>query len=232
MNSIEIVERVFGMFGQVVIAGGGGAVVAFLLFKYLGKGWIESQLAKDLELAKAEIGLLSARKLKLHDREYVVFPKIWSKLNKAYASLGRAVIGFREVPNLDKYSKDEIASWLKGSDLSEAEKTRFENEGSDIMALNRILDRRELLAAQRDFFDFHEELTAEKIFLSPDLKGKLEKVGGLLRSSWANKKMDFDGHSSRDFLSAAYKIYEDEAKPVIGEIEEIFRARIFPAAKD
>ncbi len=231
MISIEITQLVFSMLGQTVAAGGGGAVVAFLLFKYLGKSWLESQLAKDLELAKAEIGLLSARKLKLHDREYVVFPRIWSKLNTAYATLGRAVISIREIPNFANYSPEELIKWLEGSDLTEAERHRFTKEGSTTQALSKILDSRDLLAANRDFIDFHAELTSEKIFLSTDLKEKLEHVAKLMRRSWAHRKMDIDGYSDRDFLSSAYEIYEEKASPVISEIEDLFRAKIFPSHK-
>jgi hypothetical protein len=231
MNSIERVDQVFGILGQIVAAGGGGAVVAFLLFQYLGKSWLEKQLAKDLELAKAEIGLIMARKLKMYDREFVVFPRIWSKLNKAYGSLGRAVVSLREIPNFARLSPDELESWLDGSDLTDSEKHWFTKEGSSTAALCKILDWRDLLTANRDYIDFHQEFMAEKIFLSPDLKEKLEQIAELMRSSWVDRKMDMDGHQGRDFLVTAYKTYNEEAGPVVSEIEEIIRAKFHPADK-
>ena len=93
-------DAVFSFLGQVISIGGGAAAISYALFHFLAKGWIQNQLAKDLESAKSEISLLAARQLKLHDREYVVFPEVWAKLNKAFQSLGDAVISYRRIPDL------------------------------------------------------------------------------------------------------------------------------------
>ena len=76
---------------SVVAAGSGGALVALGLFKYLGQSWIKHQLTKDLERAKAEISLLSSRRMKLHDKEYEVFPELWARLIKASNSLSASI---------------------------------------------------------------------------------------------------------------------------------------------
>ena len=133
-------ETVFSLIGEVVAAGGGGGLVAYILFSFLGRSWIENQLAKDLEEAKSEISLLAARKLKLHDREYIVFPEVWSKLNRAYGSLGKVVISFRWFPDFGRMAKDELADWIETSDLTDQERSYFVKEEDKIKAYGRILD--------------------------------------------------------------------------------------------
>jgi hypothetical protein len=224
-------DLIFSWLGQLVAAGGGGALVAYGVFKFLGKSWIENQLAKDLEVAKSEISLLAARKMKLHDREYIVFPEVWSKLNKAFASLGNAVISFREIPDLGRMSEAELKTWVERSDLSEDEKAYLLGERDRFRAYSRILDWRSLRQANKDFVDFHNCLQINRIFLSPEIKEKLDQIGTFLRGAWVAKKMDWDGHKlneGKSFLSEAYEKYDKQAKPIMLEIETLVQGKLFP----
>lgn len=227
-------DLIFSLLGQLIAAGGGGALVAFALFKFFGKSWIENQLSKNLEVAKSEISLLAARKMKLHDREYVVFPEVWSKLNKAFASLGNAVTSFREFPDLGRMSEAELQTWMKRVDLTEDEMTYLLGEGDKIKAYSRILDWRSLLEANKDFVDFHTYLQSNRIFLSPEIKEKLDQIGSLLREVWVAKKMDWDGHKldeGKSFLREAYEKYNKQAKPIMTEIETLVQGKLFPESQ-
>ena len=227
-------DLIFSGLGQMIAAGGGGALVTFFLFKFLGKSWIENQLSKNLEVAKSEISLLAARKMKLHDREYVVFPEVWSKLNKAFASLGNAVISFREFPDLGRMSHAELETWMERSGLKDDEKAYLLGETDKIMAYSRILDWRSLLEANKDFVDFHTYLQSNRIFLSPEVKEKLDRIGSLLREVWVAKKMDWDGHKlneGKSFLQEAYEKYDKQAKPIMAEIETLVQGKLFPESR-
>lgn len=227
----DAAQQVFSLIGQVVAAGGGGALVAFAIFRSLGKGWIENQLAKDLEAAKSEIALLSARQLKLHDREYAVFPEIWAKLQKAVASLGGAIISFREIPDFNRQSEVEQDEWLTRSDLSEDEKRYFLAQADKVRTYSRILDWRDLVRAREDFIEFRTFFHANRIFIRPEIKEKFDQIDNLLNSSWVSKKMDWDGYSrggETNFLSEALKKYEREIKPLMAEIEGLVQGTFFP----
>lgn len=228
------VHMFFSWIGQLVAVGGGGAIVASAVFRYLGKGWIENQLAKNLEAAKSEISLLAARKMKLHDREYVVFPEVWSKLNKAFSSLGIAVFSFREMPDLGRMDPGEIESWADRSNFSEDEKRFLLREQDKNKAYGRILDWRDLAEANKDFIDFYTCLQENRIFLSPDVKLKLDEIASLLKASWVAKKMDWDGHTleGKSFLTEAYEKYDKEAKPIMAQIEGLVQERLFPNNQD
>lgn len=225
------VDSIFGLLGQLVAAGGGGAVVAFALFRFFGESWIESELARRLEIAKAEISLLAARRMKLPDREYLVFPEVWAKLNKAVSSLGRVIISFREMPDLNRMSEADLSGWLDRSDLSDDERRFLAAATDKSIAYGRVLDWRALIEARAAFVDFHTYLQSNRIFLSPDLKERFDRIGQLIPESWIAKKMDWDGHSQtagESFLTKAWDKYEKQVKPLMLEIEKLVQSRLFP----
>lgn len=215
----------------MVTAGGGGALVAYAVFKFLGRSWIETQLAKDLEAAKSEIAVLAARRLKLHDREYTVFPEVWSKLHQAVGSLGAALLSLRETPDFDSMSDNELAEWIKRSDLSENDRAYLSGERDKGRAFCRILDWRDIVKARKDFIEFHTFFQSNRIFISPDIKEPLDKITKLLHESWVAKKMDWDGYSrgaGTSFLIEAMDKHHQQIKPLMSEIETLVQKKLFP----
>jgi hypothetical protein len=228
-------QQVFSFLGEVVVAGGGGGVVAYGIFRLLGKNWIEHQLAKDLEAAKAEIGLTAARRLKLHDREYTVFPGVWERLNTAFRSLGVAIVSFREIPDFSRMQQPEIDTWLsRRKDFTDEETDYFKKQKDKVQALSRILDTRSLSTAHSDFIAFRDFFQANSIFISPDIKAKLDEISSLMNEAWAARRMDLDGHRLEDnksFLTQAWKTYQEKVKPLMSEIEGSVQSRLFPGQK-
>jgi hypothetical protein len=224
-------DAVFNFLGQVISIGGGAVAISYALFHFLAKGWIQNQLAKDLESAKSEISLLAARQLKLHDREYVVFPEVWAKLNKAFQSLGDAVISFRKIPDLQNMAAKDFDDWIKKAELSDAEQKLLITSSDKVRAYARILDFRSLSKAKEDFYKFHEYFHENRIFLSPDIKKKLEQVSDLLQGAWVDKHMDWEGHrpgEGESFLLEAWEKYDKKARPIMIEIEVLFQEKLFP----
>lgn len=226
-----IPDQFFGLVGQLVTAGGGGALVAFALFRFLGRNWIEHELAKKLEAAKAEIGLLAARRMKLPDREYIVFPEVWAKLNKAVGTLGAAIISFRQFPDFNRQTQEERDVWLARSDMSDEERDYFARESDKIRAYSRILDFRALRDAGQAFNDFRECFHANRIFISPAIKSKLDEIDDLIKESWIAKKMDLEGLSrggDTNWLLKAHDTHEKQIKPLMLEIEGLVQGKLFP----
>ncbi len=224
-------ETIAGWLAQLLAAGGGGALVAYFVFKYLGDNWIKHRLAKNLEQAKSEISLLAALKLKLHDQEYVVFPEIWSKLNAAVAALGSAVSLFKEYADLDRMREDEFQKWLGRSDLNEHEKEFLLAQERKNNAYGRILDFRALRKANEGFIEFHTYLNDKRIFIDPVVKSKLDEIDDLLHSIWVDRKIsleDFGDGDSRKYWTDAWKKYKDTVKPAMVDIEALFQKKLFP----
>lgn len=227
-------QQIWSFVGRIITAGGGGAVVAYAIFRVLGKGWIEHQFARELEVAKSEISILSARRLKLHDREHVVFPGLWSRLNKVFVSLHRAVVSVRHVPEFQQMTPSDLDSWVNSSDLSEDEKSYFNSEKDKGRAYGRILDWRDLNRAKRDFFKFQKYLRDNRIFLNPEVKDKLDEIDKLINASLVAREMDWKRlgrGTGKDFLSEAWDTLDKQVKPLMGEIESLVQARLFPDSR-
>src|SRR5271154_6132179 len=83
---------------QLITVAGGGAIIGFALFQWLGKKWLETRFAKNLELFKHEqsqeierlryrINALMDRTTKLHQHEFEVIPEVWDKLGTAMSGV-------------------------------------------------------------------------------------------------------------------------------------------------
>jgi len=230
----DIIDQIFGVFGQLILAGGGGAAIAWILFKKFGENWISHQFAKDLEAAKAEISLLVARRMRLHDKEYEVFPEIWSRLVNASNRLSASIISLKEMPDFSKMSDEDIGEWVERSDLTGEEKSFFLGEGDKIKALDRIIDIRGIRDAGLSYYEFREYLQNNRIFLHPEIKDKFDRIESLLRKSWAARKTDFNhrGETGKtDFLMKAFDTFEKEVRPLMNEIESLVQAKLFPESE-
>ncbi len=92
---------------QAFVSGIGGGTVA-LLVMFFGENYIKHPLDEKLEQAKSEITLHAAKRLKLHDKEFEVFPEIWARLIEAKASLETAVDPIKQSSVYMEYSEEKI----------------------------------------------------------------------------------------------------------------------------
>lgn len=241
----EFTQQFFIVIGKVVVGGGACVAVAYALLKIFAKSWLDNQfaqklevarseLAKDLEAAKSELSILSARRLKLHDREYVVFPELWSKLNRVFVSLNQAVVSLRQVPDFQRMEATDLDSWVNRSDLSDNEKSYFNLERDKGRAYVRILDLRDLNRAKGDYYEFRTYLQDNRIFLSPEVKGKLCEIDKAIHASLVAKEIDWDGlghGTGKSYLMEALDTLDKQVKPLMGEIEFLVQAKLFPESR-
>src|SRR2546422_9956398 len=112
-------ELVVGAILKIVAVGGGAAALAYGLFVWLGKHWLEQQFAKDLEEFRHEqakeiehvrhdINSLFSRVSKIHDREFEVLPTAWKLLHESYGRAFQACSPLREFSDLSRMSDAEL----------------------------------------------------------------------------------------------------------------------------
>lgn len=230
----DIAQQIWVFVGKLLVEGGGTAAIAYGLLRYFGKNWIEHRLAKELESTKSELSVLAARRMKLHDREHALFPELWSRLNKVLASLDRVVLSLRQIPPFGRFTDSDIEAWIGRSDLSDDERRYFTSEKNKEYAYNRILDARDLNEAQKDYIEFHNHLQDSRIFLSPEIKGKLDEIDKSAGRALTARKMDWSGlgrGSGKDFLLEAADTLDEKVKPLMSEIELLVQGRLFPEVK-
>lgn len=214
------------------IAAGGASIWAFL--KFFGESWLQHHLAKDLERAKSEISVYAARRLKLHDKEYEVFPDIWSLLCDAKSAISLCLLEFRTLPDVSRMSDTEFREWVEGDEFTIDEQAVLLGASDRFAMLNRVLDFRNLRDAEIKLHQFQTYFAKHRIFLSPEIREKFDEIRDLLRKSWAAKKTDFrlDGSASQtDFLGKALDVLQNEIDPMMLEIEKLIQGKLFPESE-
>src|SRR2546428_1300707 len=116
-------ELVVGAILKIVAVGGGAAALAYGLFVWLGKHWLEQEFAKDLERfrheqakeiehVRHEINSLFSRVSKIHDREFEVLPAAWKKLHESNGRVFQACSALKQYPDLSAMSEDQLKEFL------------------------------------------------------------------------------------------------------------------------
>ncbi len=199
MSDIAVVQEIYSFIGQIALQLGGVVIISYSLIKYAVHKWVENKLslnlerykadqAKELESLRSKINLLLERTLKLHEKEYEVFPAVWEKLIDACFSLERCVSGYKTIPDFIRMNDEELHKFLNRSDLSDDEKDYFSTKENKISAYADILNWRDIKIAHESFMAFHGYLQKNRIFLSHEIKEELVKIDYLMWKVWVRKK--------------------------------------------
>jgi len=165
-----------GWIVQVLIGGGSAVVVTLGLFRFLGQSWIKHRLDKELERAKSEISLHAAKRMKLHDKEFEVFPEIWARLIDAKASLEDAMGELREAPDFSSMDEEKFEEWLESRNLTEVEKDSMVNAANRKSCFDSIQDNRNLKRAIESNFELQKYLKKTGFFLTMRLEASLTRL--------------------------------------------------------
>jgi hypothetical protein len=132
----QLTEMVVTTIGGLIMAGGGGAAIAFALFKVFGEKWLnakfEERLAeykhaqqKEIEQLTFRINALMDRTTKLHQHEFDVLPEPWSRLNDAFGQTTAFVSSLQSYPDLNRMTDDHLNGFLKNTPLGDWEKAEL-----------------------------------------------------------------------------------------------------------
>jgi len=160
-------ETITQLIGNAVIYAGGSVAIAYALFVFLGKRWIDSRFAKEIEKYKNEqdseleklklkINTMFNKVLKTQEKEYDILPNLWCKLQKLRTELNRAVISFRSLPDLDRYDKESLDKFIEQEKIPEAVAANLRNKTNKINVYSGYLDIKQMREAYKAFNDFHE----------------------------------------------------------------------------
>jgi hypothetical protein len=175
-------DQFWAEIGKFIAASGGVVVIAFGIFSWLGKRWIENQFnqrleaykaaqAQELEEYKAKVTTLFSRITKIHEKEFDVLPTAWCKLQTALGKVGIPAAIFKEYPDLKFLNDGEVEELLARHSFSTTEKQKLML--ADPLDRNQLyqdsLFWEELNRAYDALNDFHNYIVFNKIFLSSDL---------------------------------------------------------------
>ena len=229
-------EQFYEAIGKIVAVGGGAAAIAYGLFLFLGKRWIEDKFSmrlesykneqqKNLEDFKYQINALFNRVLKIHDKEMEILPEAWAKLHDAIDLTSNLVSVYQEYPDFKRLKDTEVISYLESikwkqhqiDELLEA--TDRNKHFQEKIFWHRLGD------AQKRFSDFHKYITRNKIFMGEELKSHFSKVGDLLWESLVTREV---GEEVKDhkMIVESYKKLKENLNQIVSEIEKLMQERL------
>lgn len=181
----------------IVGAGGGGAAVAYLIFKTLGAKWLDNHFAGRLQALKHDhdhemvhlklkIDGQLDRAVKLNQREFDVVPTIWKAATEAHYGVVDTISVMQSHPDLNRMTEEEFEEFLSGTRLQEFQKTEIRQlNGWD--RTSYYSDKAQWLKlndANKLMVDFNHALLTNSIFLHPDTFTEFERFANPLRKAF------------------------------------------------
>ena len=221
-----MIDQILQFLGEVVAYGGGAAVIAYLLFRYLGKSWIESKFSERLEQFKhqqaleiqrlrIEIDSTLSGVLKIQEKEFETLPEAWRKLDEAYGQVSALVSPLQQYPDLDRMTPAEVEEFLAGSDLLETQKIAIRQSKEKVQTYQESVFWHRLHKVKKACSDLHGYVIRYGIFFPPDVKEKFTKVAEELWSAVSYKEV---GKQEKD-----YKLQNEGWKKIKAEIDPLFK---------
>ena len=233
---MAIDTAILTFFGKVLLYGGGTVGIAYTLFLFLGKKWIEKKFTeqledfkhaknRELEELRYKINALFNRVTKIHEKEFEVLPESWGRLQNSLIQVKSITSLFQQYPNLDRMKEKELSDFLSNSFLKEYEKDDLKNAKNKTEYYREKRFWYELNKVQNSFFDFHDYIGKNKIFLDTELKEAFEKIDDIMWHAIVTRKV---GHESEEgkYWSEANKMIKKQGEPIIDFIASLIQKRL------
>lgn len=233
---MEKFDPFFAVLGQALTFGGGGVAIAYVLFQYLGKKWIENKFsermeqlrheqAKELQRLRVEIDSLLSGAIKLQDKEFEALPEAWTLLDQAFGQVSGLVSPLQHYPDLDRLSRDKLEEFLSSSKLHETDKAEIRIAHKKTKAYQEMIFWYRLSEVRQSVSSLHSFVERNSIFMPPDLKSKFEHATDELWSAMTSKEV---GHSAQDWKmqNEGWENVKKVVEPLRKEIQSIIYARL------
>lgn len=244
---MDAIDEILKLFGTVALYGGGSAAVAYGIFTYLGKGWIDARFAerleafkheqnKEIQRLKIEVESVLSGALKMQEREFTVLPEAWAKLDDAYGATKWVASPMQSYADVSRMSDVEMEEFLANTELAESEKQRIRDatdrhgEFSRSEVYVKLIFWHRLGMANRAITMLNQYVASNGLFLPPDLKKLFKDITPILRTAMIKMEIGTRGEESTMKVDAWTKLV-DEATPMFEAIEAAIGARLHAHGK-
>ena len=212
----------------LVAAGGGGAVIAYFLFKRLGDSWLEGKFAekleafrheraKELERLRAEIDGILRAKVRFQEKQFEACLEVWNALKDAQSKLLVSVSPLQQYSYIADLNEVARAEYLNTFDLP---KWKIEEilSATDIQErFVEIMNRSRLSDANQAFVSLDRTTRANELFFTPKMFILIRSVLDKLHSSLVTKDLAI-ASSDNSFGLEAWTEYDKECIPLIKQL--------------
>jgi len=231
-----MIETFFQFIGELVLYCGGAVAIAYGLFVFLGKKWIENKFAarlqeykaaqdKELEDVRYRIKSLFSRISKIHEREYEVLPIAWTKLHDARDYIGNLVSPLQQYTDFSNLKEAEIRSILIRSKWEEHQIQELMSANDKNKHFQEKIFWFRLNDAKSKFVDFRTYIIRNRIYLSQELKEQFNKADDLLWESLLMREIGEEG-KDRKMISDSSKQLKENIDSIIEDIERLVQVRL------
>ncbi|MER9681766.1 hypothetical protein NKJ23_20945 [Mesorhizobium sp. M0184] len=232
-----LAKAIGAIIGAIVVAGGGTAAIAFLIFRGLGESWLNSKFEKrmaaftheqdkQIERLRFRINALFDRTTKLHEREFDVVPETWARLIDAYNEVAGFVHFFQQYPNLDKMSDAQLEEFLESSPLQKWQKDELRSTEKKVNYYQKAIFWVRLGTCQEKYRDFRKFLRKNAIFMLPSMKEKFEAMDGLMWAALVEREFNEEDHGVPK-ERAAKKKFDSECPDLLRVLEQEIQVRLW-----
>lgn len=228
----SIQEFIMGL----IAYGGGATVIAYFVFQFLGKTWLETKFSKELEnfrhekaieieRLRVEVESLLSGKIKLQEQDFAILPEAWKKLNIAHKLLASTTSPFQQYPDLNRYSQDELDEFLTSTDFSKSVKLKIKNSSKPLEPYTEAITFKRINEVRKAIFEFKDFADTSGIFMEATIKQKFDQVADKMWSAIVSKEV---GHEVKDWKMQreAWKELEEQVKPIIIELESAINSKL------
>jgi hypothetical protein len=213
-------NEVTQFFLQLLAYGGGSATIAFLIFRFLGKTWIESKFSQRLEQFKhqqaleiqrlrIEIDSTLSGVLKIQEKEFQTLPEAWSKLDEAFSWLSSVSSPMRTYPDLDRMSGPELDEFLGNTELLETQKDQVRAAERKVKKYSEIIFWHHLHKVNITHSELHMYVVRNGILFPEHIKKKFESIIQEMRSAIGALKIGKESEDYRMQHEAWEKVQRD-----------------------
>ena len=221
---------------QMLAYGGGSAAVAYLLFQWLGKTWIENKFAQrldqlrhqqalEIQRLRVEIDAMLSGALKLQEKEFSVLPEAWAKLDEAHGLVSWLVSPMQQYANVDRMNAEQLEEFLSGTEFTESQKNEVRNARDKGRTYQDIVFWHRLHKVKGAFGELQTFVARNGIFLPTELEERFSKISEMLWAAVISKEV---GHEAKDWKmqNEGWTKIKEETEPLYKEIKAEIQTRL------
>lgn len=229
-------DETLSLLGLLVWGGGGGAGVAYLLFRFLGERWIENKFAsrlerlrhehaRELERLRADVNAMLSATVRLQEKEFEVLSEAWGRLFAAMAHVQSVVSPMQQYADVDRMSEDQLREFLDGTEFTKWQKDEILSASNKGEVYRNLDIRYRTIEARSKLSDFQWYVERNSVFLSAGVREKFERAEEMLRHATISKEV---GGEARDFAMQhdAWRQLSEEFKPLYEETKLAVQKRL------
>jgi hypothetical protein len=237
-----MLDAIYKFVFQLIVYGGGGAAIAYLLFQHLGKTWLENKFEQrldelrhqqniEMQRLRVEIDSLLSGSIRLQEKEFEILPQAWEKLDETYALVSWIVSPLQTYADVDRLNDEEIDEFLAATEFTKTQKNNIKNAERRSDEYNRLEIWRRMQKVRIAHGDLQAFVARNGILMPIELKAKLKQIVQLLNSALSIKQVGHENNNWELQIKGWDKL-ESEITPLYTQIEEQIQKRLLSHAKN